>query len=100
MNLLSLVVPALFYPLVVGLCAYLLIRGVTQLFVGLFAAGALLHMLQTLAYLVISRLPGGYGAYEHYFLILAIVGSLGTMLFAAAFISMTSYLLGHTKQEV
>ena len=99
MNMLSLVIPALFYPLVVGLCAYLLIRGVTHLFIGLFAAGALLHMLQTMAYIIMSRLPGGFGAYQQYLPILAILGALGTILFGAAFIAMTSYLLGRPADE-
>lgn len=93
MNILSFGISALFYAIVIALCAYLLVRGVTHLFVGLFLAGGLLHLLQALAYAVMSRLPGGFGAYTQYFFVLAIVGALGTILFAAAFISLTAFLL-------
>lgn len=92
-NVISIGVPALFYLLVVCLCAYLLVRGVRHAFVSLFAAGAFLHGIQTLAYLVLLVMRGGYQSYTRYLPILGAVGALGTVLFAAAFVLLTLFLL-------
>lgn len=100
MNYVGMGIQALFNLLVIVLCAYLLIRGITHLFVGLFAAGALLHMLQTMGFVVFSRMPGGIGAHTEIFPFLSIVAALGTLLFAAAFISLTMFLLRSPAQTV
>ncbi len=99
MNLLSLVVPTLFNLLVLGLFAYLFVRGVTHLFVGLFAAGALLHGLQMFGYLLLSRMPGGVGANAQYLPAMAIAGALGTILFAVAFVLLAMFLLRNRGQQ-
>jgi hypothetical protein len=93
MNLISLGIPALYYLFVLAILSFLLVRGITHLFVGLFAAGAFVHLLQSMVYLLLSRAPGGFGAYSQYFAILAIVGFVGTILFVAAFISLAAFLL-------
>ncbi|MFL6530087.1 MAG: hypothetical protein ACJ8HU_05720 [Chthoniobacterales bacterium] len=98
MNFVGMGIQALFNLLVIALCAYLLIRGITHLFVGLFAAGALLHLLQTMGFAVFSRMPGGIGAYSTLFPLLMILAALGTFLFAAGFISLTLFLLRPSAQ--
>lgn len=77
----------------IGLCTYLLIRGVTHLFVGLFAAGAFLHLIQTMGFLFLSHMAGGFSANTQYLPIISIVGIVGTIASAAAFISLTAFLL-------
>ncbi|MCA1659370.1 MAG: hypothetical protein LC642_02340 [Verrucomicrobiaceae bacterium] len=47
MNLFHFGFGALYYLLVLGLFIFLLMRGMTELFVAFFAAGALIHLLQT-----------------------------------------------------
>lgn len=93
MNSISLLLPLLYFLLVLGLCAYLLIRGITHTFVALFAGGALLHLIQSLGYFAMQEALGGFSANRQYFPILALLGGFGTICFAAAFITLTLFLL-------
>jgi hypothetical protein len=93
MNIFSLAVPLLYFLLVLGLCTFLIVRGITHVFVGLFAGGALLHLIQSLGYVALNQAPGGYSANARYFPFLAIFGGLGTLAFAVGFVLLTGYLL-------
>jgi hypothetical protein len=93
MNIIAWGVPLLYSLLIIALCGYLLIRGITHAFVGLFAAGALLHMLQAMTYIFLTQMPGGIGAYSTYLPLVGIVGGIGTVISAAAFITLTTFLV-------
>ena len=99
MHILTPAISLLYFLLVLGLCTFLIIRGVTHLFVGLFAGGALLHLLQSLGYLALNQAPGGYSANLRYFPILSLVGTLGTLVFAAGFVLLAGFLLRGAKTD-
>ena len=99
MDVLSFGFGAVYYLLVLALFTFLLIRGVTELFVAFFAAGALIHLLQTVGFLAMRFSPGGFGAHSKFFPLLAFVGLLATLLFSAGFISLAVFLLrGRARQ--
>jgi hypothetical protein len=93
MDIVSFGFGAIYHLAVLGLFAFLLIRGVTEVFVALFAVGALLHLLQTMGFFYMRSAPGGFGAHTQYLPVLTILGMLGTLAFAAAFISLAMFLL-------
>ena len=93
MDFIPLAIGALYFLLVFGLSTLLLVRGVTHIFVGLFACGAFLHLLQSLGFVFLRQAPGGFGANARFFPILGAVGALGTIVLAAGFISLTMFLL-------
>lgn len=93
METIALGIPALYFLLLLGLCTLLLIRGITHMFVGLFACGAFLHVIQILGYVFLRQAPGGYSANAQYLPLFTLLGALGTVVFAAAFISLTLFLL-------
>ena len=74
MNIISLTLPLPYLLLVLGLCTYLLIRGITHLFVGLFAVGALLQMIPRLGFIALSEAPGGFAANSSHFHMFSIFG--------------------------
>jgi hypothetical protein len=92
MDLLSFGLGALYYLFVLGLFSFLLMRGVTELFVACFAGGALIHLLQTLGFLYL-RSTGGFSTHARFLPLLGMVGLLGTLFFAAGFISLGVFLL-------
>ena len=94
MSILPSLVTLLYLLLVLGLCTYLLIRGITHAFVALFACGALLHMIPPLGYLALRQTAGGVPAYSRYIGFLTIFGAFGTICFAAGFILLARFLLG------
>ncbi|MDQ6622613.1 MAG: hypothetical protein M3Y86_03905 [Verrucomicrobiota bacterium] len=73
MELFAFAIPALYSLLVLGCCVFLLVRGVTHLFVALFICGAFLHLIEMLGYLYLRRAPGGFSANAHWFPFLAIL---------------------------
>ena len=93
MEILSLAIPALYYLLLLGLCTFLLIRGITHLFVGLFACGAFLHVIQMLGFFYVRQAPGGFSANAQYLPIFSAIGLFGTVVSAVAFVSLTMFLL-------
>ncbi len=93
MNTVSLALPALYFFIILGLATYLLIRGITHTFVCLFAAAALIELIRSMGFLLLSLAPGGFSANARYFPVLTAVGFLGMLLFVAGFISLTTYLL-------
>ena len=98
MDVLSFGFGAIYYLLVLGIFIFLLMRGVTELFVAFFAGGALIHLLQTVGFLSMRFAPGGFGAHSRFFPLLGLVGLLAMLLFAAGFISLAIFLLrGRTK---
>lgn len=99
MNTLSLVLPFLCFFVVLGLCTYLLIRGITHSFVCLFALSALIDLLRSLALLVISRAPGGFSANASYLPAISIASFLGIFVFLGAFVSLTLFLLRAPASE-
>src|SRR4051812_41201974 len=100
MTTLSLAFPILYHLIVLGLCTYLFIRGFTQLFVCLFAGGALLELLRSLAFFAMNFAPGGFSANYHYFPIISAIGFLGMIVFLGGFVAMTVYLLAPTAPTV
>lgn len=93
MHTVMLLFPVLYFLSVLGLCTFLLIRGVTHLFVGLFAGGALLGLVSPLGFLVLQQAPGGFSANTRYLPFLNAFGMLGTCIFVAGFVSLAAFLL-------
>jgi hypothetical protein len=93
MTTISLAFPILYHLAVLGLCAYLFMRGFTHVFLYLFAGGALLEVLRSGAFLAMNFAPGGLSANVHYFPIISAIGFLGMIVFLAGFVSLTMYLL-------
>ncbi|HEY0370016.1 MAG TPA: hypothetical protein VGC85_10485, partial [Chthoniobacterales bacterium] len=92
-HLFNFAVPTLYSLFLVALFTFLLMRGITHTFVALFLAGSILHLAQTCGYMLLNHLPGGFGANQQYLPILAGAGVLGTIVFAAAFVSLAAFLL-------
>ena len=84
-------VPLLCHGFVLAVCIYLLVRGVTHLFVPLFAAGALLELMRTLGFLVLQR--GGFTGNMHLVPIVSLIGTIGMLLSAAGFVALAAFLL-------
>ena len=97
MEFFGLAIPALYFLLLLALCTFLLMRGITHTFVGLFAAGAFLHVIQMLGFFFMRQAPGGFNANTRYFPIFSAIGAFGTIVSAAAFISLTMFLLRSNK---
>lgn len=93
MELLRLSIGALYYLLILGLCTFLLIRGITHTFVGLFACGAFLQAVQMLGFVYLREAPGGWSANAHYFPLLSAVATFAMLIFAAGFVSLTFFLV-------
>jgi len=93
MNNLSLIVPAVYFFIILALATYLLIRGVTHIFVCLFAAAALIELIRSMGFFLISQAPGGFSANRVYMPILTGMGFLGMVIFITGFVSLTLYLL-------
>ena len=89
----SLALPAFYFFVILGLCTYLLIRGVTHTFVCLFTAAALIELIRSMAFLLMSLAPGGFSANARYLPATTALGFLGMLLFIAGFVSLTIYLL-------
>jgi len=100
MNIISLTLPLLYLLLVLGLCTYLLIRGITHSFIALFAAGALVQMIPRLGFLAMHEAPGGFAANSSYIPMLSIFGMLGSLCFAGGFIALTMFLLRTAKTAI
>jgi hypothetical protein len=100
MTTISLAFPVLYNLAVLGLCTYLFIRGFTQLFICLFAGGAALELIRSLAFLAINFAPGGFSANAHYFPIISAIGFLGMIVFLAGFAAMTMYFIKPTTPIV
>ena len=64
MQFISLAVSLLYSVFVVGLCCYLLARGITHLFVILFAVSTILHALPSVGFLLLQQMPGGISAHD------------------------------------
>ena len=99
MNNLILTLPVLYFFIILGLSAYLLIRGVTHTFICLFAAAALIELIRSMAYLLMSLAPGGFSANARYMPVLSVIGFLGMLGFIAGFGSLTVWLLRAQPSE-
>lgn len=99
MIMLSLAPPILYLLFVLALCAYLLVRGITQTFVGLFACGALLEIVPQIGFLVMQQAPGGFDAKASFLPLLSICGMLGTLCFAVGCALLAQDLLKTNKSE-
>ena len=97
MNNFSLVVPALYFFIILGLCTYLLMRGITHAFVGWFAAAALIELLRSMALLLMNVAPGGLGAHTRYLPAASVIGYLGMLIFIVGFASLTRYLVVESR---
>ena len=93
MDLLIWAVPLLYQSFVLGVSAFLLMRGVTPLFVALFGAGALLEMFRTLGFIAMQRAPGGFSDNMRFMPVVTLIGTLGMLRFVAAFVSLAAFLL-------
>ena len=93
MDIIPFVLPLLYLLFVLGLCTFLLVRGVTHSFIALFASGALLHMIPQLGYVILRQMPGGFSAYDRFLPVLSIFGAFGTLCFAAGFLLLARFLL-------
>jgi hypothetical protein len=93
MNNYSLLLPAVYFFVILGLSTYLLIRGITHSFVCLFAVAALIELIRSMAFLLMSLAPGGFSANARYLPATSVLGFLGMLIFIAGFISLTIFLL-------
>lgn len=93
METISLALPLLYALTVLGICAYLLTRGVTHLFVILFGLAAILHALPSVGFVLLQRMAGGIGGHTSLIGILSLFGALGTIASIAAFVSLAAFLL-------
>ncbi len=100
MNTLLTIAGTLYVLLVLALCAWLLLRGITHSFVGLFAAGALLELIPRFGFLVLREVPGGFPLHAGLIPILSVFGILGILSFAAGFITLTMFLLSAPKTDL
>jgi hypothetical protein len=91
MELVTWAVPLLYYGFVLALSTYLLIRGITHLFVPLFAVGALLELMRTLGFMILQR--GGFAENMHLVPIVSLVGTIGMLLSGGAFVALAAFLL-------
>jgi hypothetical protein len=89
----TLAVPLLYTVFVIGVCAFLLSRGINHLFVILFAVGAILHAIPTLGIVLLRQAPGGLGANIQWISAFSILGVLGTCVSAGAFLLLAAFLL-------
>ena len=96
----TLVFPLLYTVFVLGVCAFLLARGVTHLFVILFAVGAVLHAIPTLGIVLLQQAPGGIGANIHSLTAFSVFGVLGTFVSGAAFVLLAKFLLRTPAPEL
>jgi hypothetical protein len=99
MTTLSLAIPIGYSLIIFGLCTYLLVRGITHLFVGLFAGGALLHMIPSLGFMFFQFAPGGLSANARYLPFLSVFGALGALVSLAAFACLVAFLLRLQKPQ-
>ncbi len=97
MESIAFIVPLLYLLFLLGLCTFLLIRGVTHAFIACFTAGALLELIPQLGFLAIRSMPGGFAANGGYYPLLMIFGAFGTICFAAGFFLLAKFLLGPPK---
>ncbi|MGZ4966402.1 MAG: hypothetical protein ACXWAV_07240 [Chthoniobacterales bacterium] len=100
MNSFAFVIPLLYSLFLLGLCTFLLIRGITHSFIACFAAGALLELIPQLGFLVLREMPGGFSAHAGYYPMLMIFGAFGTICFAAGFLLLAQFLLASSKTAV
>jgi hypothetical protein len=89
----ALVFPLLYTLFVIGVCGFLLARGVSHLFVILFAVGAVLHALPSLGILLLQQAPGGISANARWLGVFSLFGVLGTLISMAAFLLLASFLM-------
>jgi hypothetical protein len=93
-------IPLLYTISVMGVCAYLLSRGITHVFIILFAVGAMLRAFPTIGILLFQQAPGGIAANMRWFSALSMLGMLGAVLSAAAFLSLAVFLLRTQPTEI
>ncbi len=94
---LAFALPALSVFVVLALQIYLLIRGIVHSFVGLFAASALLHLIQALGFLALELARGGISAHNRYLPMLSAFGILGGLVSLAGFVALALFLLKREK---
>ncbi len=92
MDTIAFAFPILNFFIVLALQIYLLIRGILHPFVGLFAVGALLHLIQGLGFLALQQAPGGISANSRYLPMLSGLGMLGGLVSLAGFVALTLFL--------
>ncbi len=100
MRTIAMLLPILFYLLVLAICLHLLLRGIKATFLQLFVAGALLYLVQSLSYVALSRLEGGLMAHAGYLKWLALVGASATALWAGAFLALAAFLKRGTNRAL
>ncbi len=93
MNTILLVFALLYNFAILGLCTFLLVRGITHAFVCSFAVASLIELIRALLFLYVGTAPGGFNAHEVYLPVIAVFGFLGMSAFAAGFVLLTKYLL-------
>lgn len=93
MEIISLLFATLYCAFMIGLCLFLISRGITHSFILLFGIGAVLQAMPRLAIFLMQRAPGGFGENMRWFPAISVLGMLGTLCFVAGFISLAAYLL-------
>ena len=93
MNSLLYLLPAVYFLIILGLSTFLLVRGITHIFVCLFAAAALIELIRSMGFFFISQAPGGVGAYNTYMPIFSALGFIGMAIFIVGFLTLTLFLL-------
>ncbi|MEP6808603.1 MAG: hypothetical protein ABI992_00025 [Chthoniobacterales bacterium] len=93
MNMLPLAWPALYTIIIIGICAYLLIRGLTNSFILWFGAGAIFQAIPRFGYVVLAQSSGGFTANRGWMQAFSAAGILGAVCSVAGFSTLAFYLL-------
>ena len=82
------------YPIfVIGVCTFLLLRGLTHSFLVCFIVGAILHTIPTIGFALMQQAPGGFSENMRWMPALSAVGFFGSLVSAAGFVLLATHLL-------
>ena len=93
MESIPLLLPVVYPAFVIGVCTFLLLRGVTHSFLICFIVGALLHAMPSVGFALIEQAPGGFSGNIRWLPALSAVGFFGSIVSAAGFVLLALHLL-------
>ena len=93
MDPIPMLLPVLYPIFIVGVCTFLLIRGLTHSFLVCFIVGALLHTVPTVGFVLMQQAPGGFSENLRWMPALSAVGFFGSLVSAAGFVLLAIHLL-------
>jgi len=100
MEIISLLAGILYTLAVLGICGFLLSRGLTHAFILWFGIGAALQAVPRIGFYVLQQAPGGVGANLHWLPAFSVLGMLGALCFVVGFVALAAFLLRTKPPEV